>query len=84
MQQILSDTTKIMVDQKNSNNLLYLPLDKLIQSTNPDAASSSGTRPPGKSSAGKSSSKGVSQEEKDAAALRAPDTLLTRDRGDRP
>lgn len=33
MQQILSNTSKVMVDQKGGNNLLYLPLDKLIQST---------------------------------------------------
>jgi membrane protease subunit HflK len=38
MQQILSSSTKVMVDQKSGgNNLLYLPLDKLIQSTNPGA-----------------------------------------------
>lgn len=30
MQQIFSSTTKVMVDSKNNNNLLYLPLDKLI------------------------------------------------------
>jgi membrane protease subunit HflK len=30
MQQIFSNTTKIMVDSKNGSNLLYLPLDKLI------------------------------------------------------
>jgi modulator of FtsH protease HflK len=83
MQQILSDTTKIMVDQKNSNNLLYLPLDKLIQSTNPPG-SSSGTQPSAKPTDGRSSTKPMSEEEKEAAALRAPDTLLTRDRGDRP
>ena len=36
MQQILSSSTKVLVDQKSGgNNLLYLPLDKLIQSTNP-------------------------------------------------
>jgi len=35
MQQILSNTTKVMVDQKNGNSLLYLPLDKLIQGANP-------------------------------------------------
>jgi membrane protease subunit HflK len=35
MQQILSNTSKVMVDQKGGNNLLYLPLDKLIQSTGP-------------------------------------------------
>lgn len=33
MQQVLSNTSKIMVDQKNGNNLLYLPLDKLTQMT---------------------------------------------------
>jgi membrane protease subunit HflK len=31
MQEVLSNTNKILVDQKNSNNLLYLPLDKLIE-----------------------------------------------------
>ncbi len=30
MQQVLSNTSKIVVDQKNGNNLLYLPLDKLM------------------------------------------------------
>ncbi|MBX3616369.1 FtsH protease activity modulator HflK [Nitrosomonas sp.] len=30
MQQVLANTSKIVVDQKNGNNLLYLPLDKLI------------------------------------------------------
>ena len=30
MQQIFSSTSKVMVDSKNGNNLLYLPLDKLI------------------------------------------------------
>lgn len=33
MQQVLTSTSKVMVDQKSGNNLLYLPLDKLIQST---------------------------------------------------
>src|SRR5512135_1832368 len=38
MQQILSSTSKVLVDQKSGGgNLLYLPLDKLIQSTNPVA-----------------------------------------------
>ncbi len=82
MQQILSSTTKIMVDQKNSNNLLYLPLDKLIQSTNPGAVPSSGAQPAAKPETDQS--KRMSAEEKDAAALRAPDTSLVRDRGERP
>jgi membrane protease subunit HflK len=37
MQQMLSSVSKVMVDQKNGSNLLYLPLDKLIQSTAPAA-----------------------------------------------
>lgn len=36
MQQIMTSSTKVLVDQKSgSGNLLYLPLDKLIQSTAP-------------------------------------------------
>lgn len=33
MQQIFSNTTKVMIDSKSSNNLIYLPLDKLIAQT---------------------------------------------------
>jgi modulator of FtsH protease HflK len=33
MQQIYSNTTKILVDSKAGNNLLYLPLDKILQQT---------------------------------------------------
>ena len=35
-EQILSSVSKVFIDQKNSNNLLYLPLDKLIQQATPD------------------------------------------------
>jgi membrane protease subunit HflK len=38
MQQILTSSSKVLVDQKSGNgSLLYLPLDKLIQSTAPGA-----------------------------------------------
>jgi modulator of FtsH protease HflK len=30
MQQIMSNTTKVLIDQKGGNNLLYLPLDRLV------------------------------------------------------
>ena len=33
MQQIYSNTTKVLVDTKQGSNLLYLPLDKIIQQT---------------------------------------------------
>ncbi|WP_249661192.1 FtsH protease activity modulator HflK [Variovorax sp. PCZ-1] len=34
MQQIYSNTTKILVDSRQGNNLLYLPLDKIMQMSN--------------------------------------------------
>jgi len=33
MQQIFSNTTKMMIDTKNGNNMIYLPLDKIIGQT---------------------------------------------------
>ena len=33
MQQVMQSTSKIVVDQKGGNSLLYLPLDKLMQAT---------------------------------------------------
>ncbi|GAB4506978.1 MAG: FtsH protease activity modulator HflK [Sulfuricaulis sp.] len=33
MEQVLSNTTKIFVDQKAGNNLIYLPLDRLLPGT---------------------------------------------------
>jgi membrane protease subunit HflK len=38
MQQILSNTSKVIVDQKGGNSLLYLPLDKLMQMSTPTPA----------------------------------------------
>ena len=45
VQQILSSASKILIDQQGGNNLLYLPLDKLIQMDSGAAKSSSGMRP---------------------------------------
>ena len=41
MQQIYGDVTKVMVDSRNGSNLLYLPLDKLIQQSGSNVTSSS-------------------------------------------
>jgi membrane protease subunit HflK len=35
MQQVYSNVSKVMVDSRNGSNLLYLPLDKLMQQTAP-------------------------------------------------
>jgi membrane protease subunit HflK len=38
MQHIYSNTTKVFVDSKSANNVLYLPLDKLVEQTRQRAA----------------------------------------------
>ncbi|HSC81492.1 MAG TPA: FtsH protease activity modulator HflK [Chitinolyticbacter sp.] len=45
MQQMFENTTKILVDQKAGGNLLYLPLDKLIQQSAADASAGSAPTP---------------------------------------
>lgn len=54
MQQVYSNVTKVLVDTRNNSNLLYLPLDKLIQQAGapttvapPPAASDSASPPSG-------------------------------------
>jgi len=38
MQQVYSNVTKVMVDSRNGSNLLYLPLDRLLQASTSGAA----------------------------------------------
>jgi membrane protease subunit HflK len=51
LQQVFSNTTKVMVDAKGNGNLLYLPLDKLMQAqaagAGPAAAAEAGNGLPG-------------------------------------
>ncbi|MBW8182619.1 FtsH protease activity modulator HflK [Shewanella nanhaiensis] len=37
MQTVMSGTSKVLVDSKSSNNMMYLPLDKLMQKSQSDA-----------------------------------------------
>ena len=46
MQQVFSNTSKIMIDARAGNQMLYLPLDKLIGSTAPGGAAAAGELPP--------------------------------------
>jgi membrane protease subunit HflK len=82
MQQILSSTTKVMVDQQKGSNLLYLPLDKLIQSTNPPPLSAE--VPPPAKPAEQAPPAAATTPESDAAALRSRDIVFGRERGERP
>jgi membrane protease subunit HflK len=42
VQQVLSRTSKLLVDAKGGNNMFYLPLDKLVQQAGARAATTSG------------------------------------------
>ena len=47
MQQIYSNVTKVLVDSRQGSNLLYLPLDKIMQMPASAAAVDPGATPPG-------------------------------------
>ncbi|MCB1886764.1 MAG: FtsH protease activity modulator HflK [Rhodocyclaceae bacterium] len=46
MQQVFTNTSKIVVDAKSNSNLLFLPLDKLIEQTGTSGATSGGSSDP--------------------------------------
>ena len=46
MQQIMSNTSKVLVDQKSGSNLLYLPLDKLMQGQTGGTGEAAVVKPP--------------------------------------
>ena len=68
MQQVMGNVSKVMVDQKNGNSLLYLPLDKLVESTRAGGAATEALAAPV-----------TSQSSDNTAAQRARDSLLSRD-----
>jgi membrane protease subunit HflK len=72
MQQVLSSTSKVMMDYRGSGNLLYLPLDKLMQQ--------GGTAPLTESQAAQRPSEPTPGAE---PGPRSRETLRSRERGDR-
>ena len=75
MQQVMGNISKVMVDQKNSNSMLYLPLDKLIEASRTGVAAAPEAAP-----ALKPDAPATSQSNDNNAAQRARDSLLSRDR----
>jgi membrane protease subunit HflK len=75
MQQIYANTSKVMVDTKGSGNLLYLPLDKLMNATAPVAVTAPSEVVPDRSSAPASA-----MENRD---VRTRGSLGSRERGER-
>ncbi len=47
MQQVYSNVTKVLVESRQGSNLLYLPLDKLMQATAQGGAAKTGVEPAG-------------------------------------
>ena len=74
MQHVLSSTSKILLDYKGSGNLLYLPLDKLIQK--------GGAATPSESDASQSRSSDTSSSTD--TNPRSRDSLRSRNRQERP
>jgi membrane protease subunit HflK len=56
LQEVYANTSKIMLDAKGSGNLLYLPLDKIMQSVGAPAAAAAAVAAPETSAAAGSSS----------------------------
>ncbi len=92
MQQVYANTSKIMVDAKGSGNLLYLPLDKLMQTVAaqaPMAATPDSTIPAGSPSSGNTNSGAVPPQTETAPGVersgddRSRGSLEGRDRGNR-
>jgi modulator of FtsH protease HflK len=71
MSQVMGNISKVMVDQKNGNSMLYLPLDKLIEASRSSAPVAEAAAVAAPIS---------SQSNDNSAAQRARDSLLSRDR----
>jgi membrane protease subunit HflK len=76
VQQILASTSKVLIDAKAGNNLLYLPLDKVMQMSGASALPEEQAAAPSPRATEPSSSPDLS--------ARSRDALRGRDRGERP
>jgi membrane protease subunit HflK len=71
MQQVFANTSKVYVDTKSGSNLLYLPLDKLIQQSGDARAAAPAAAP---------AERVESAPAQPAEAARTRETLRSRDR----
>jgi membrane protease subunit HflK len=84
MQQVYSSTSKVMVDAKGQGNLLYLPLDKLLQASGALISSPAGVgssaEMPAQVRSGPVVSNDVPPQVVEKADVRSRDALRSRDR----
>jgi len=74
MQQVLSSTTKVLIDDKGGANLLMLPLDKLMQAAGASVAAEPAQLPP----------ESVQPAAKNDNLFRSRDAFRSREREERP
>lgn len=84
MQQVYANTSKVMVDARGQGNLLYLPLDKLMQAAGTIAASpasvGSSAEMPAQIRPGSAGSNDTPPQVADKTETRSRDALRSRDR----
>ncbi len=83
MQQVLMNTSKVMIDAKGGNNLLYLPLDKLMQQAGAAVAADSASGAASGARAGEVVTLPPLSNDSAAADMRSRDALRARERGER-
>ena len=84
MQQVMANTTKVLVDDKQGGNLLYLPLDKLMQMTQSGAQSGAqSVQPTPDSQASRPVEQPANTQSQDGL-FRSRDAFRNRDREERP
>ncbi|AOZ06943.1 FtsH protease activity modulator HflK [Cupriavidus malaysiensis] len=83
MQQIYSNTTKILVDARQGGNLLYLPLDKLLAQAQGDARGAAPAAQTPASSQSASGAGAASAPDMSGDSSRSRDALRNRDRDSR-
>ncbi len=77
MQQVMMNTSKVLLDAKSGNNLLYLPLDKLMQQAGAVAVEAATAKP------GEIVALPPVSGDSAAADMRSRDALRARERGER-
>jgi len=80
VQQVLASTSKVIVDQRAGSNLLFLPLDKLLQA----AGSTAGTPPEGAERAAAELQSTTPPQSSSADTRSRGDSFRSRDREPRP
>ncbi len=83
MQQVFTNTSKVMIDAKSQGNLLYLPLDKLMQVAAPAAATAATETAPSARTVQIIPNEVPPQLDKTDVSGRSRETLRLRERGER-